>query len=247
MMDWAEEKSWIPNELYGGRRNHEAIEVTMNRRLTADISQQRRAPLAIASVDAQTCYDRMAHSIASIAMQGWQVDPRAIRAMLRPIQHMKYFLRTAFGDSATFFGGIRALPFQGGCQGNKGAPAMWLVVSSRLVRLMHTLGLVTQIRAAMSAAGVEFAGFLFVDDTDLIALASTKMESVHQVVARIQAAVKAWHGGLRASGGALKPEKCSWCIVDYKWKDGQWYFTRMEDLPCNLQAPNLQGNLTSIE
>jgi hypothetical protein len=69
------------------------MEVAMNRRLTADISWQRRTPLAIASVDAQTCYDNMTHSVASIAMQGWQVDPRAIRAMLHPIQQMKYFLR----------------------------------------------------------------------------------------------------------------------------------------------------------
>jgi hypothetical protein len=112
---------------------------------------------------------------------------------------------------------------------------------------MHTRGLITRIRAAMSAAGVEFAGFLFVDDTDLIALASTKTENANQVVARIQAAVRTWHGGLRASGGALKPEKCSWCIADYKWKEGQWYFTRLEDLPCDLLAPDLQGNLTSIE
>jgi hypothetical protein len=138
----------------------------------------------------------MAHSIASIAMQGWQVDPKAIRAMLLPIQRMKYFLRTAFGDSATYFGGIRAIPFQGGCQGNKGAPAMWLVVSSRLVRLMHTRGLVNSIRAAMSAAGVVFAGFLFVDDTDLIALAASQDEHAAQVVARIQEAVRTWHGGL---------------------------------------------------
>jgi hypothetical protein len=33
MMDWAKENSWIPNELYGGQRNHEAIAVAMNRRL----------------------------------------------------------------------------------------------------------------------------------------------------------------------------------------------------------------------
>ena len=59
MMDQAKDNSWIPNELYGGRRNHEAIEVAMNRCLTADISRQRCAPLAIASVDAQTSYDRM--------------------------------------------------------------------------------------------------------------------------------------------------------------------------------------------
>jgi hypothetical protein len=62
---------------------------------------------------------------------------------------------------------------------------MWLVVSSRLVRLMHTLGLITCIQAAMSATGVEFTGFLFVNDTNLIALASTKTESAHQVVAKL--------------------------------------------------------------
>jgi hypothetical protein len=60
---------------------------------------------------------------------------------------MNYFLRTAFGDSSTYLGGVHLLPFQGGCQGNKGVPAMWLVVSTRLVCLMHTWGFVSQIKA----------------------------------------------------------------------------------------------------
>jgi hypothetical protein len=90
--------------------------------------------------------------MASIAMQGWQVDPQAIRAMLLPIQRIKYFLPTAFGDSTAHFGSICALSFQGDCQKNKGAPVMWLVVSTRLVGLMHTRGLVTRLLVAMSAA-----------------------------------------------------------------------------------------------
>jgi hypothetical protein len=174
MMSRAEHNRWIPCEIYGGRKNHEAIEVAMNRRLLSDIACQQCTPIAIASVDAQTCYDRMAHSIASIAAQGWQVDPKAIVVMLLTIQSMKFYLRTAFGDSSTFFGGPSALPFQGGCQGNKGAPALWLVVSVCLVRLMHKLGLISQLRAAMTATTVAFAGFLFVDDTDLIALSTSK-------------------------------------------------------------------------
>jgi roadblock/LC7 domain-containing protein len=48
----------------------------------------------------------------------------------------------------------------------------------------------------MSAAGVVFAGFLFVDDTDLIALAASQDEQAAQVVAHIQEAVRTWHGGL---------------------------------------------------
>jgi hypothetical protein len=146
-----------------------------------------------------------------------------------------------------FFGGVRLLPFQGGCQGNKGAPAMWLVVSTGLVHLTHTRGFVSQIKAAMSSMGVEFAGFLFVDDTDLITLASLKSETANQVFVCIQEAVCSWHGGLLASGGALKPEKCSWCLANYSFQAGQWSFTRLEDTPFDLVAPDLQGVPTTIE
>jgi hypothetical protein len=97
----------------------------------------------------------------------------------------------------------------------------------------------------MSSAGVEFAGFLFVDDADLITLASLKSETANQVFVRIQEAVRTWHGGLCASG-ALKPEKCFWCLVDYAWKAGQWSFTHLEDTPFDLVAPDLRGVRTSI-
>jgi hypothetical protein len=41
MIARTEQHSWIPREIYGGRKNHEAIEVALNRRLIADISRQR--------------------------------------------------------------------------------------------------------------------------------------------------------------------------------------------------------------
>jgi hypothetical protein len=246
MMERAELNNWIPREIYGGRKNHEAIEVAMNRRFLADITRQRRTPLAIASVDAQTCYDRIAHSIGSIATQGWQVDPQAIITMLLTIQGMKFFLRTAFGDSTTYFGGSSTVPFQGGCQGNKGTPALWLVVSVALIRMMHTLGLVTRLRAAMTATTVVFAGFLFVDDTDLIAFSESKDDSFPQVTARLQQAVQAWHGGLRASGGALKPEKCSWSIADFTWSEGKWKYATVNDTPGDIVIPDLEGHLQPI-
>ena len=75
LMHWAEHNDWILCEIYGSQKNHEAIEVALNHRLIMDISQQCQVPLAITYVDAQTCYDCMAHSIASIASQCLQVDP----------------------------------------------------------------------------------------------------------------------------------------------------------------------------
>jgi hypothetical protein len=73
MMHQAEAQGEIPFECYGSRKNHEAIEVALNRRLIADLLCQKRFPGAIASVDAHTsCYDRITHTAASLCVQGWE-------------------------------------------------------------------------------------------------------------------------------------------------------------------------------
>ena len=242
MMRRAEARQGIPKEIYGGRKNHEAIEVALNRKLIADILRQKRIPGAVASVDAHTCYDRIAHSAGSLSCQIWDMDPQAIIAMLLTIQRMRFYLRTAFGDSDAFFSSLNdLLPYMGACQGNKGAPAFWLVVSITLVLMLHRLGHVAQLRAAMSLAVFVFAGFLFVDDTDLITVAIDKTETPAQVIARMQDAVNTWHGGLHTTGGALKPIKCSWGLVAFYWDNGQWRYVTKATLPGDLTIPSVTG------
>eukprot|EP00956_Cyclotella_meneghiniana_P010984 scaffold15408_cov41-Cyclotella_meneghiniana.AAC.2 len=77
--------------------------------LAYDIVRQCRKTAAIASVDAANCYDSIAHAIASLIFQACGVPVEGIEAMLSAIQDMKYFLRTAFGDSKDF---IRALKWK---------------------------------------------------------------------------------------------------------------------------------------
>jgi hypothetical protein len=169
--------------------------------LIADILQQKRIPGAVALVDTESCYDRITHAAVSLCAQSWDVHPKSIIAMLLPIQCMKYFLRTAFGDSNTFFSSLTLeLAFQGSCQGNKGSSAFWLAVSAFLVLMLHRLGHVARITSAMSQSVFTAAGFLFVDDMDLITVAKDKLESPEQLTTQMQAAVEAWHGGLRLPG-----------------------------------------------
>ena len=49
--------------------------------------------------DAKSCYDRIVHSVASLAMQrvGAPVEP--IICMFTSIQHLQHRIRTVFGDS----------------------------------------------------------------------------------------------------------------------------------------------------
>jgi hypothetical protein len=166
--------------------------------------------------------------------------------MLFTIQGMRFFLRTAFGDSSDFYGGRQTIPLQGGCQGNKGTPALWLVISLVLIKMMHKLALLSEIRAAYTAASVALAGFLFVNDTDLIAFPDSADESLDIVLERMQHAVSAWHGGLWATGGALKPEKCSWGLAAFVWSGGRWRYATAEEQPGEILVPDLDGTVLPI-
>ena len=129
---------WIPLECYV-RQDHEAIEVGLNQKLALHISRLCCQPMAIGSVDATQCYDHMAHNTSSICVQWWEVVPITIGNMLLTIQLMEFYLHMAFGDSMECFS-HRGTPLQGLCQGNKGAPAMWLCISTVLVAMMHREG-----------------------------------------------------------------------------------------------------------
>jgi hypothetical protein len=247
MMRQAERKQQIPKEIYGSRNGHSATELGLNRRLVTDLSRQRRWPMAISSVDAHTCYDRIAHAVASICCQRWDVDLGPILAMLITIQQMKFFLRTAFGDSESFYSSGNGIPFQGICQGNGAGPAVWLAVSVVLVLMLHAQGHVSTIRSAFSSTVIVFCGFLFVDDTDLIVFAPDDKESADEIVRRMQASVLAWQGGLRATGGALKPPKCSWSLAAFHFPNGKWSYHTATTLPARLDVPGPDGSMVEIQ
>ena len=249
MMEVAMEEDEIPPEVFGSIKNREAIEAATCRRLIADLSRMTRTPMAISSVDAQTCYDRMVHSIASICCQRWKVPKEAILAALGTIQKMKFYLRTNFGDSTTYYGGgEQGLPFQGGCQGNGGAPALWVAISVILIRVLREHGHVVEWTSAISQTVTMLIGFLFVDDTDLIVMGEDATASPETIIQRMQDNITTWYNSLNLSGGALRPDKCSWYLLAYHWKpSGQWVYHTAESLPGKLFVPNLEGTPESIQ
>jgi len=168
--------------------------------------------------------------------------------MIDTIQWMKFHLRTAFGDSDETYGGYpQDIPFQGVCQGNGGGPAIWLAVSVALVLLLHRHGHCSTLRNALSGVALTFVGFLFVDDTDLIRFGETPDTPPMTVVAQMQAGALMWHGGLRATGGALKPEKCSWSLLAYRWYQGKAHLYTQALLPATLEVPDPTGTMVTIQ
>jgi hypothetical protein len=73
----------------------------MDNRLTMDISRQLKQPLATMAADADKCYNRINHIIMSFFLLAMIGTIGPIVAMLHPIQAMKFYQRTARGDSTT--------------------------------------------------------------------------------------------------------------------------------------------------
>ena len=79
----------MPDEIYS-ERNRLANDGTLSKVLFYDIVRQLRRPAGLAAVDADNCYDRIAHLIASMAFQAFGVPTLAIESMLSTIQDMKF-------------------------------------------------------------------------------------------------------------------------------------------------------------
>ena len=202
---------------------------------------------AIASVDAHTCYDRIVHSVASLCFQRMGVPVNAVKTMFETTHNMRFYLRTAYGDSTASYGGTEDDPFQGVCQGNGGGPATWLAISAVLVNMMHSEGLTATIKAALTGVTYTLIGLIFVDDTDLFCMAECPGDDVEFVVHSIQEAMTAWHGGLRFTGGTLRPDKCKWSLISFLWDNGKLRYAAEDDVPAKTRTPGLTGNLTDIE
>jgi len=245
MVEAAREQGIIPAEQYADKQST-SDDGSFDKILESDISRQKRLPLCIISADAANCYDRVHHCIMALLLFAIGVPLGAIRAMLRTIQLMKFFLRTGWGESKSFIGGNILKLLHGLCQGNGAAPACWLVLSSVLVRVYKKLGFGSRVQSPLTRVWLDIMGVLYVDDTDLYIMAEC-VKSRLAVWEEAQGALTAWGKLLIATGGLLKPEKCFYYMVDYDWQvDGTWEYSSMvDDEP--LYVPQVDGPDVAIE
>ncbi len=92
----------------------------------------------------------------------------AIVASLICLQTMKFFQRTDFGESKSFFGGNLFFPYMMVLgQGSRAAPPSWIQLSAVLVTIFKQLALGLLIQDPISEELIHTMGALYVDGTDL--------------------------------------------------------------------------------
>jgi hypothetical protein len=250
MMRHAEDKQMIAKEQYGSRKGHCSIDHAVNKRLTFDLFRLSRSPGALCSNDAKSCYDRILHSIASLAMRRLGIPLPPIECMLTCIQQMDHFIRTTHGDSDISYSSKHtAIPFQGVLQGNGAAPSIWVAVSTPLLNMMRTAKHGLQMTSAITKEKSNIVGYAFVDDTDLVqGNIMNHSITAEEVMEEMQMAILRWEGGLKATGGALVPSKSFVYPIDFKFdRAGRAHYKSVEEIGGHFQAPNADGTITQLE
>jgi hypothetical protein len=135
------------------------------------------------------------------------LPPEPVASMFLTLQHSSHVISTAFGISHESYGKDRDIPLQGVCQGNGPGPAIWAVISTVIINMMHTAGHGIHNISALSGLLNSFVCYAFVDDTNMVHASSSPLVSGEDVLTDMQTAVNRWEGGIRATGGAIVPGK----------------------------------------
>jgi hypothetical protein len=135
----------------------------------ADLSRQARHPMTVVSADLAYCYSRVNHIIMSLV---WLVltdsNIPVIVASLICLQTMKFFQRTGFGESKTFFEGNNYIPYMMGLgQGNRAAPPSWIQLSAIMVTVFKQLDLGAKTKDPILDTLIHSMGALFVNNTNI--------------------------------------------------------------------------------
>ena len=237
----------IAEEQYS-RPGRSAIEHALNRRLVFDHQRYDRSPLALACSDLKSCYDRVVHAAASLALQRIGVPIASIVSMFDSIRRMTHCVRTAFGESEGTYGGDTVpeeyITFiQGLLQGNGAGPQIWSILSSTIFDALRGKGYGLHFVTAITKELFHLVGFSYVDDCDL----ATNNSTVQLTHSMMQAALTEWEELIKVTGGCLVPDKSSWYLVDYIWKRGKWICIDAKTDEMDLVATTKDGQQVSLK
>ena len=232
------------------RPGRSAQENAVCKRLVFDYARTTRRPYGMCACDLKSCYDRIVHTAASIALQRIGVPIGKIKGMFGAVQKLVHHVRTLFGTSVDTYGGpdddTFGLPPQGMGQGHGAGPTIWSVLSSTVFEVLHKEGYASSFIFAISKGLFHLCGFSYVDDCDLLCFGDGN--DINIVFSRMQSMLTLWDELMEVNGGAIAPDKCWWYLIDFKWRNGMWKAVDVGD-SLQLQARDkdkITRNLTYL-
>lgn len=245
----AEKHNLIAFEQFGSRKRKDALLLSIQFRISMDITTQLRQPLSVVCNDLASCYDRIIHTIACLAHRRAGHSKGTVYCRFFTTQQLEVFLRSAHGDSdlSTKTGTWLVptnQPIHGVLQGSPDGPITWALVSTPVLEAMRDMGYVMAFKCALSGEIAEIVGCMFVDDANY--LQSDVSNKVETVVRKTQESQTYLRGLINSTGGALNPAKSFFWLIDFKWTNGVWKFSTNKQQPAEIQVADQHNNMIAL-
>ena len=217
------------------------VDQCISRRIVFDLSRFQKSSLVVCSTDLLSCYDRIVHSAASLAMQRFGITKEAMSSMFSTIQGCLHKVRTGLGTSEKAYGGLipGEDPLMGVGQGNGAGPAIWSIISCVLFRIMHLKGYHSSYKAKLSQDFTDLMGFMYVDDNDLII--KGEEDTYQRLIDKSQRILSFWNKLIKVTGGAIRMDKSNWYGFHHKWIEEEGKYDMQDIQEATLQAKNQAG------
>ena len=63
----------------------------------------------------------------------------------------------------------------------------------------------------------------------------------------MHASLNHWEGSIRATGGAIVPDKSHWFLIDFVWTHGNWRYARIADSPGQISVRGPDGQYELLQ
>jgi hypothetical protein len=122
--------------------------------------------------------------------------------------------------------------------------------------MLKTAGFGFSVCTVISGDEFSFVCYTFVDDSNVVhstqdsdtvnetgmtTITDKTEKAITTLVTEMQQVVDTWEGGLRASGGALVPDKSYWFLIHFIFENNRWRYARIEETPGNITIRNIPG------
>ena len=239
------EEIWDVPEEHFSNRGSTAVDAKFDTTLMIDICRQSRIPMILGSVDAAQCYDRVLHLFIVLMLLALLRNYLCALVYLCPMQLMKFFIRSGFGDSAAYYGGLASIfAWMGLGQGSRGAPDGWLMVSSPMFNILRKERMCAEVENPITHEKTSSVGCAFVDDATMYVY-KKELDTAEKVYKEAEEHMSAWATLLRVTGGCPKSKKIFWYCIEPFYDGCKWVLAKTGGMPMEL--PGDEGIPVNVE
>jgi hypothetical protein len=234
-----------------GKTAHDAL-ITLQ--LTYDHSRVKKMPIASLFNDAAGCYDRIRSLLSYLCMVRVGCPSGIAYCHSLTQREMVHHVKTSAGPSTD---NIKWGPFQetiiteengvksirgniGGIgQGGGASPVGWLAVLLVMIQTYSKYTSGITLSDPMGLYSLALFIISYVDDNTLVQ-SFNQTQTMPSILSQLQFCLTRWHNILKITGGDLALEKCTFCILKWKWRGAFATLETIHTSPGILRVDNTE-------